>query len=259
MRARIAARVRRAEARRLQRRMAGPRLLRAFAASHSDVFFVEIGSNDGEQHDHLRPFILERGWRGIMVEPVPYIFERLRRNYESVPGVTLENAAVAERDGEIPFYYLVDASEEERRDLPDWYDGIGSLRREGVAGHAKHMPDIEERIVREEVPALTFDSLCAKHGVDAVDLVVIDTEGYDWEILKSVDFDRWRPELIVYEHFHLSREDRARAAAGMREAGYDTMEEHFDTFCLGEHADPKLRRLWRRLRPALPGVSVHDE
>jgi FkbM family methyltransferase len=258
-RSRLANRVRRAKARRLQRRLAGPRLLRAFADCRPDAFFVEIGSNDGDHHDHLRPFILSRAWSGIMVEPVPYVFERLRRNYSSTPRVILENAAVAGRDGDVPFYYLADADEEERLTLPDWYDGIGSLTREFVVGHGTKIADIERRIVCETVTALTFDSLCEKHGVSAVDLVVIDTEGYDWEILKSIDFARWHPELAVYEHFHLSEADREAAAAGMRSRGYDTMEEHFDTFCLAHDAHPRLRRLWRRLRPALPGLTVRDE
>lgn len=259
VRSRAAARYREAKRRRLVRSLAGPRLLREFADCHSDPFFVEIGSNDGEQHDHLRPFILTRGWSGIMVEPVPYVYERLRHNYGSLPRVILENVAIADRDGEIPFYYLVDASEEERRGLPDWYDGIGSLARDSVLGHEKHIADIESRLVCEPVTALTFDSLCEKHGVTAVDLVVIDTEGYDWEILRSIDFNKWRPELLVYEHFHLSPADRVSAAAGMREAGYDTMEEGFDTFCLARDADSRLRRLWGRLRPAVPGSSVHEE
>ncbi|HEX2234337.1 MAG TPA: FkbM family methyltransferase [Thermoleophilaceae bacterium] len=233
--------------------------MRAFADCHPHAFFVEIGSNDGEQHDHLRPFILTRGWRGIMVEPVPYVFARLRRNYAGVPGVILENVAVADRDGQVPFYYLADASEEERLTLPDWYDGIGSLDRDFLVGHEGKIADIESRIVCEPVTALTFDSLCEKHGVTAVDLIVIDTEGYDWEILRRFDFERWHPELLVYEHFHLSPADRADAAARLREAGYDTMEEGFDTFCLHGSADPILRELWRRLRPAVPGSSVHEE
>lgn len=239
--------------------MAGPRLLAAFADCHPDAFFVEIGSNDGEQHDHLRPFILGGRWRGIMVEPVPYVFARLRENYGSLDRVILENAAIADRDGELPFYYLVDATEEERRRLPDWYDGIGSLAQRTVLGHAKHIADIEQRMVCERVTALSLDSLCEKHGVEALDLLVIDTEGYDWQILQSIDFARWHPELLVYEHFHLSPADRAAASGRLGDAGYDTMEEGFDTFCLAHSADPRLRRQWGRLRPAVPGSSVHDE
>jgi FkbM family methyltransferase len=250
---------RRLELRRLQRRMAGPKLLRAFADANPSATFVEVGANDGEQHDHLRPFILAGGWTGVMVEPVPYIFERLRRNYEHVGGVALENAAIGTQEGRLPFYYLVDASADERARLPDWYDGVGSFDKERILAHAKHMPDIESRLVCEEVPTLTFDALCRKHGIERVDVLVVDTEGYDWELLRSIDLDVWRPQLVVYEHFHLSPEDRAAALDRLRGAGYDTMEEGFDTFCLGAHADAGLRATFASLEPAVRGVSVQDE
>jgi FkbM family methyltransferase len=244
---------------RFERRLAGPRLIRQFAQCHPRAFFIEIGANDGEQHDHLRPFIRSREWSGIMVEPVPYIFERLERNYGGLARVTLENAAIAERDGHLPFYYVVDASEEERGRLPDWYDGIGSFRRETVLAHARHIPDIERRIVRAEVPALTFESLCAKHAVDRLDLLVLDAEGYDWEILRRIDFTVRRPELLIYEHYHFTAAERGEAASHMQLQGYETMAEHFDTFCLSAHSHPALREAWRRLRPGAPPVSVYED
>jgi FkbM family methyltransferase len=244
---------------RLERRLAGPRLLRAFADANPHASFVEIGANDGEQHDHLRPFILERGWTGVMVEPVPYVFERLRRNYQGVEGVALENAAVGERDGEAPFYHLVDASAEERARLPDWYDGIGSFSRDAVLRHADQIPDVASRIVCAQVPTLTFGSLCRKHGLERVDLLVIDTEGHDWEIIRGIDFADWQPQMLVYEHYHLRPDDRAACATHLRERGYETMEEGFDTFCLGPAADDGLRAAWRLAKPAVAGVSKHDE
>jgi len=244
--------------RRFERRLAAPRLLRAFADAYPAAFFVEIGSNDGEQHDHLRAFILEREWRGIMVEPVPHVFERLRRNYGAINRVVLENAAIAGRDGTVPFFYPGPPTDEELARLPDWYDGIGSLSREAVVAHAKHIPDIEARVVREDVESLTYASLCRRHRVDRVDLLVIDTEGHDWEILRSLDLARERPRLLVYEHFHLSAGDRRAARAHLEHAGYETLEEGFDTFCLVP-GDDALTRRFRGLRPAVPGVSVDDE
>ena len=77
--------------------------------------------------------------------------------------------------------------------LPQWYDGIGSFSREAVLDHARLIPDIEDRLVRTEVPCLTFDSLCAKHDVGAVDLLLIDTEGYDHQILAHINFGVHRP------------------------------------------------------------------
>jgi FkbM family methyltransferase len=239
--------------------MAGPRLIKAFADANPRAFFVEIGSNDGEQHDHLRPFILEKEWSGLMVEPVPYVFERLSRNYAGLDRVILVNGAVGDRDGELPFYHLVDASEAERAQLPDWYDGIGSFSREAVLSHSTHMPDVESRLVTAQVPTMTFETLCARHGVSSVDLLLIDTEGYDWEIIRAIDLAAWRPQLMVYEHYHLSPEDRAECAAYVGRHGYVTMEEGFDTFCLEESVAGDLRSAWERLRPAVAGVAKSDE
>ena len=243
----------------LLRRMAGPRVVRAFAKVHPRASFVEVGANDGKQHDHLRPMILSRPWTGIMVEPVPYVFERLQRNYGHLDRLALANVAIADRDGRLPFFHLAPAGEEERARLPDWYDALGSFSRDAVLGHAKHIPDVERRLVETEVPCLTFTSLCERHGVNRVDLVLIDTEGYDWEVLRSIDLGTYRPRLIVYEHFHLSPVDRAASLAHLRDEGYETLEEGFDTFCLDARIDDGLTRRWRRLRPAVPGISVHDQ
>ena len=245
--------------RRLSRRLAGRRLIRAFAETYPEAFFVEIGSNDGVQHDFLRPFILERTWHGVMVEPVPYVFERLRRNYGSLERVELENAAIADRDGTLPFYHLREAGLAERDELPGWYDGIGSFSREVVAGHATHIPDIEGRVIRAEVPSLTFESLCRKHRISRLDLVLIDTEGYDAQIVESIDLAARHPRLLVYEHYHLDPHERSRCAGRVREHGYETMEEGFDTWCLDTGLGDRLSAVWRGLRPAVPGVAASDE
>jgi|tagenome__1003787_1003787.scaffolds.fasta_scaffold20982593_4 FkbM family methyltransferase len=245
--------------RQIIRNLAGPRLLRAFADTYPHAFFVEIGSNDGEQHDHLRPFILSRPWRGIMVEPVPYVFERLRTNYEAYGRIALENVAVGDADGQLPFYHLAEPSPSELASLPDWYDGVGSFSREAVAGHVAHIPDIEKRIVCREVSVVTFDTLLKRSQASHVDLLLIDTEGHDWEILRSIDFARWRPRLVIYEHYHLTPTARAATREHLGLVGYETMEEGFDTFCLDTSVDDALTDLWRSLSPAVEGVAAYEE
>jgi FkbM family methyltransferase len=239
--------------------MAGPRLIRAFADAYPSAFFVEVGSNDGEKYDHLSAIIHSGAWSGIMVEPVPYVFERLRRNYGNHERVILENVAIADRDSHLPFYYLAQVDEREQRAVPDWYDAIGSFVLETILGHRDKIPDIENRIVRAEVPCMTFQSLCAKHGVEHVDFILVDTEGYDWEIIKNVDFSLHRPRLLIYEHFHLPADERAQCRRYLEGLGYETMEEGFDTFCLDTRTDDRLTRAWRRLRPAIAGAYVETE
>lgn len=251
--------VREARYRALLRRLAAPKLIRAFARAYPEAVFVEIGSNDGEQHDHLRPVILSRPWRGVMVEPVPYVFERLRSNYGGLERIALANVAIADCDGRLPFYHLVEAGERERQGLPDWYDAIGSFSREAVLRHGRRIPDIERRIVCTDVPCLTFESLCRRHAIEHPDLVLIDTEGHDWQIVGQIDFAAHRPRLLIYEHFHLAAADRARCREHVERLGYETMEEGFDTLCLDTGPGDRLTRTWRRLSPGVPGVSAEDE
>src|SRR5262249_18075468 len=49
---------------------------------------------------------------------------------------------------------------------------------------------------------------------------VIDTEGYDLEILRQLDLIRFRPDLIVYEHKHLNELERTIAADLLIANGY---------------------------------------
>jgi FkbM family methyltransferase len=257
--ARVGERIQKVRDRHLSSRLAGPKLIRAFADVFPAAVFVEIGANDGEQHDHLRPMILERHWHGVMVEPVPYVFERLRTNYAGLDRVVVENAAIADRDGHEPFYHLAPVADYETEGLPQWYDGIGSFSRDSVLDHQRLIPDIESRLVETEVPCLTFDSLCDKHALDHVDLLLVDTEGYDYEVLRNIDLEHHRPALVIYEHYHLSEGDQASCQNELRGAGYETMSEGFDTWCLRPEADAGLYRQWRRLHPAVPALSERDE
>jgi FkbM family methyltransferase len=237
---------------------AGAALVAAFADAYPAAFFIEIGANDGTGFDHLRPAILNSSWTGIMVEPVPYVFERLRRNYGQHPRVVLENAAIAAHDGHQPFYHLEEVADFQREGLPGWYHQIGSFSKDFVLSHARHIADIDQRLTCTEVPCLTFESLCQKHKVERLDLVAIDAEGFDAEIVKLIDLARRHPRLILYEHYHLSPADRKFCRSRLAEAGYETMEEHFDTWGL-QTGNDSLTAMWRDLRPAFPGVSVHDE
>ena len=190
---------------------------------------MQIGSNDGEQLDPLRGLIRERGWSGIMVEPVPFVFERLRLNYGDVPGVALENVAIDVADGSRPLYHLPPSDDP---DLPPWYDSLGSFDRDVVLKHREFIPDIDERIVSLEVPCLSFDSLCRRHGVERIDLVHIDTEGHDFEILELIDLDRRRPGIVLFEHLHLDPATHRACIDHVGRHGYETMSNAMDTLCL---------------------------
>jgi FkbM family methyltransferase len=245
-------RLREYRAARIMRKPLGEQLLAKFAEAYPSAFFVQIGSNDGVKLDPLRQHILNGGWHGILVEPLPDVFTQLMANYASCADrLIFENVAIADRDGVMPFFHLAPVADYRAEGLPYWYDALGSFQREIVAVHVSAIPDIERRIVQRDVQAITFATLCRRHDVTALDLLHTDTEGYDFELLKHVDFNAFRPRLVIFEHVHIKLEDQPAAVAYMEGHGYECVRDGMDTWCLNVRdvgrRDRRLLRLWRRL------------
>jgi FkbM family methyltransferase len=190
--------------------------LRHTFGGQKDVFFIQVGAHDGRSNDSVYPFAREIGWSGILIEPVPYLFDRLVDNYRGAGGIAFENAALAEHDGRKCFYRLRETADE----LPFWYDKIGSLNLETILRHRPLIPNIDDYLLQEEVKCITFDTLVESHNVAKIDLIFIDTEGYDFNILKMIDLSRFRPKLIIYEQELLSPADKAAAHCLLRSYGY---------------------------------------
>ena len=228
-----------------------------FARSHPRAVFVQVGAHDTSQLDPLVKHVAERAWTGLMIEPVPYVFERLRAAHGANPRVTLENVAVADRAGTRTLYYLPQSDDE---GLPPWYDALASFRREVLLGHTEHIPDVAERVATIEVKCATFEELCERHRLGKLDVVQIDTEGYDHEVLRGIDFARHQPGLVMFEHLHLDAATHAASLDLLHGQGYETASDHMDTMGLHRSevavAGRRLRERWARLRaeagPARP-------
>ncbi|TXI84644.1 MAG: FkbM family methyltransferase [Cupriavidus sp.] len=229
-------------------RFRSPRVVPEFAKVYPDAFFIQIGSNDGDQLDPLKDAIRTRNWRGIMVEPVPYVFEKLKLRHGGNPRLTLENIAISKQAGVMPFYHLRNAEEQGLEKPPRWYDALGSFSKDVVLKHEDLIPDLRERLTESNVNVTTFDELCSRNNVKQVDLIHIDTEGHDFEILKTIDLPRYRPKVVIYEHHHLNPVDRAAAQDYLRKAGYAVFEEILDTWCIDTSLrgfrSRHLRSLW---------------
>ena len=125
---------------------------------------------------------------GLMVEPVPYVFDRLRRRYESMPGVTLENVAVGPTEGRAPVL------PPGRGRRPRAGGAAGVVRRHRIVLHARRCwrtartsPTSRAGWSRPRCRPCPLDTLCARNGIRHLDLILVDTEGHDWEIIRSLD------------------------------------------------------------------------
>lgn len=177
-----------------------------------DPFFVQIGAHDGVSFDPIRPFVEKFRWRGLLVEPQPKVFQKLVENYRSHPQLILENAAVAEQDGSAVLYMFA-----ETPGIPEHASMLASFRRGALEanGHGYSGP-----IKSLSVPAARLSTLLRKHRIDRVDILQIDTEGFDFQILKMIDFNLIKPELIHFENNFLTAAETADCNRMLARAGY---------------------------------------
>lgn len=230
-------------------RLAGTRVLGALAAANPQAFFIQVGANDGRMMDPLRKNILATQWRGLALEPVPDLYRALCNNYAQLSGrVQPVNAALAQSSGEQTFYHLADQHQSDP--LPSWASGLGSFRKNVILEHASRIPGIENYLLEIQVPCLSWADLCAQYDVDTLDLVLTDTEGYDFEIVRQIDFQRHRPLVLIYEHHHFDAQTDAACTTLLKQKGYHLFREGLDSWAIdATNTDPRyatLRNRWPR-------------
>lgn len=199
---------------------------------HPDFFFVNIGANDGVLNDPIHPFVRRYGWRGIAVEPVPHVFAQLQANYRDVPGVVLEQVAIS--DTPLPFWYVqpgsgsaefavqqlgslhrdrLDDALRRLRFAPSTGPGyVGDAAPEAARDHDTGAPlvaeDVGSYVCSVDVECVSFNALMERHDVDHIDFLNIDTEGSDFDVLRSVDLTRYCPRVLCIEVTALSPAER---------------------------------------------------
>jgi FkbM family methyltransferase len=205
---------------------------------------VQIGAYVGDTsndplYDFLRATLPGRPASvAVLVEPARDYFEALRAAYGDLPMVRLENVAIAEEEGERDFYRLAPGVDPTEHGQHEALAQLGSLRPDRMTDlwdrHERH-PEAKEfwhqhRTV-EKVRCSTFHQLVERHGLGDVDLLQLDTEGYDYEILRTIEFSRMRPRFIRYEHVHLHESGEA-CRAMLMEAGYALFDWGEDTLAV---------------------------
>ena len=55
-------------------------ILANLSKAYSKINFLQIGSNDGISGDPLNFFINNYNWKGILIEPIPFLYKQLQLN-----------------------------------------------------------------------------------------------------------------------------------------------------------------------------------
>ncbi|MBU6367466.1 MAG: FkbM family methyltransferase [Gemmatimonadetes bacterium] len=205
-----------------------PLLVRDLVAMGGPFYFVQVGANDGVLDDPIRALVLQHALPGLLIEPLPDLFQRLQANYRGQPQLAFENAAVLPATGERTLYRV-------RPDAPvsDYWQGLASFTRANL--EAQGVP--ARHIHAQSVRGAPLGELIRPHvAPGAVSLLQVDTEGYDFAVLQSAFAAGMRPAIINYEHCWLSPDVRLAARRLLDAQGYAFLEVGKDTVAVRETA-----------------------
>ncbi len=155
--------------------------------------FLEIGAYDAFKFSNTRA-LFETGFNGIMVEPSPACFARLKEVYGNEMRIHLINAAIAENDGVVTFY-------EAGGDAIGTTDPDHKLKWERGA-------NVQYKQIT--VPAMSMQRLMSQFGMD-IDFLSLDTEGTNFKLFNLLpNYFLHRLKCICIEHDGKNQEIMAK-------------------------------------------------
>lgn len=144
--------------------------------------YVDIGSWHPIKASNTYYFYL-RGWKGICIDPNPEmidLFAKVR------PTDIFLNCALGDSIQNLNYYMLSDK-----------YSSMNTLHYDFIVSH-KLENEVKEV---KNIPVYNLKTLLEQHvnSNDRLDFFDIDVEGYDLEVLKTNDWNKFRPKIIIIE------------------------------------------------------------
>ena len=160
---------------------------------------VVLGAHTGEYlKDLIKNYINSKI---LLVEPVPYNFELLEKEYKAFENIIICKKAILNCRKKDNFYYV------KKDSIPKlgkhWASQIGSFDKNHILNHRnKRFKIQEEHIQQIDIEFITFEDLMMKYSINLIDKLQIDVEGAEYEIMKSIDYKKIRISNIIFEAKH---------------------------------------------------------
>lgn len=164
-------------------------LIKALFENQPPGFYVDIGAHHPFRFSNTYIFYKEK-WRGINIDPQPGTKKKF--DFFRPKDINLE-FGVASTEGVLTYYMFDEpALNGFSKDL--------SLSRHSTTKDGYHI------IGTKDVPILRLDTILDKYlpVKTNIDFLTIDVEGLDLEVLKSNNWEKYRPTLVIVEEFGLN-------------------------------------------------------
>lgn len=147
-----------------------------------DGFFIETGSCDGIFQSNTFYLETELNWTGLLIEPNPdYVKECIVNRPKSK---VYECALVS-------------------FDFDNDHTSLYSIATKGAMGTVESrgmwINETETPVIHQKIPVRTLSSILDEVDPEKIDFLSLDVEGYELNVLRGLDFQKYKPELIVVE------------------------------------------------------------
>jgi FkbM family methyltransferase len=214
--------------------------------NNPNAFVLQIGAMDGIDFDDTRGFLDMYKWPALLVEPIPSLFNELKENFKDRSNYIFEQSAISNTDGEV-IMLTIPSEIIEQEKLEPGYRGMSGIYplKNGFGSTYQRDIDVKRDFgVDIKVPSLTLESLLKKHNIDHFDILICDTEGYDWNIFNQLDINKFRPDFIRLEYINLTEEEKELTVQKFKDNGY--------TIEIGQDIDGVSNSLWEKINKESP-------
>lgn len=143
--------------------------------------YIDVGAHHPFRYSNTY-LLYKKGWQGINIEPMHSKYQKF---VKARPRDTNLNVGVASSPGNLELYEM----------YPSVYSTFDrSVCQESINKNRAVL------INSYEIPIQTMTEVCQKYlGSKTLDILSVDTEGFEMEVLKGFDWNQLKPQIIVIE------------------------------------------------------------
>lgn len=197
--------------------------------------FLQIGANDGIINDPILKFILRDNWTGIRVEPLPAPFQKLQQLHAANKRVQTIQTLIANEPGKMSLYHYSFSNKR-------WATGLASLEKAQLekhieSGHVeskakkfgdKLPSDKSTWITETELPVEEINQFIAKAFSYKLNLLQIDTEGFDHVLVNALNLEKIDVDMICFERLHILENQFEPCLSKLKNYGYQIVSSNMD-------------------------------
>lgn len=190
---------------------------------------VQVGAFDGVSNNAVDYNKLARYCRlkAVLVEPNPVAFQKLVDNLGENTSIQFVNAAVDITDGTRAFTVVKPHDLE----MYHWIEQLSSFDKQTILSHRDKVPELETYMQEVVVGCVTLSSLLRNQSIGRLDLLLVDTEGYDALLVSNALDENLRPSVVLFEHTHLDTVTILGIQRNLVSKGYSVIDVGQDFLC----------------------------